>query len=149
MNIERHSSSSHMLPALNILGVISTFVSQAQLSKKVLESGWAEGFTIFERMFAISSPMMHSEDLQLQNMGIEICTKWEAEYKQAGNEQAAATMDQTMGFAKDHLRVIQRFGRFPSRNQAMGRENTPEEEKYIKEEMISVWEKSQASIGKK
>ena len=49
-------------------------------------------------------------------------------------------------FFKAHTAVIRRFGRYPSRNAAQGRTNTPEEEKYINEEMSSSWELSQAKI---
>ena len=30
-----------------------------------------------------------------------------------------------------HLRVIERFGRFPNRNEALGRESTPEELEFL------------------
>lgn len=30
-------------------------------------------------------------------------------------------------FAKDHMKVIEKFGRFPTRNKALGRVSTPEE----------------------
>ena len=35
-------------------------------------------------------------------------------------------------FAREHLDVIQRFSRFPSRNRALGRESTPEEIIFLK-----------------
>ena len=34
-------------------------------------------------------------------------------------------------YARQHLAVIERFGRFPHRNAALERENTPEEEEYL------------------
>lgn len=34
-------------------------------------------------------------------------------------------------YALRHLEVIERFGRFPHRNAALGRDNTPEEEEYL------------------
>jgi len=34
-------------------------------------------------------------------------------------------------YALRHLAVIERFGRFPHRNAALGRENTPEEQEYL------------------
>ena len=49
-------------------------------------------------------------------------------------------MDQTRDFARDcvsfgrkHVDVVERFGRFPSRNQALGRVNTMEEDEFLKE----------------
>jgi uncharacterized protein (DUF924 family) len=35
------------------------------------------------------------------------------------------------GWAKQHLEVIRRFGRFPHRNAALGRESTPEERAWL------------------
>jgi uncharacterized protein (DUF924 family) len=40
-------------------------------------------------------------------------------------------IDEVTQFAKWHVEVIQRFGRFPKRNAALGRESTPEELVYI------------------
>jgi uncharacterized protein (DUF924 family) len=38
-----------------------------------------------------------------------------------------------LGSAKNHLDIIMRFGRFPGRNAALGRESTPEEIEFLKE----------------
>jgi uncharacterized protein (DUF924 family) len=65
---------------------------------------------------------------------------------QAKDEQAAGILEMALAFSRDHMRVIQRFGRFPSRNASLGRANTAQEETYIKEEMTSVWELSQAAV---
>lgn len=37
-------------------------------------------------------------------------------------------------YAVRHYEVIERYGRFPHRNAALGRENTPEEEEYLAQE---------------
>ncbi|TGV72994.1 DUF924 family protein, partial [Mesorhizobium sp. M2D.F.Ca.ET.145.01.1.1] len=34
-------------------------------------------------------------------------------------------------YAKEHLEIIQRFGRFPHRNKMLGRETTPEEKTFL------------------
>jgi len=34
-------------------------------------------------------------------------------------------------YALNHLELIERFGRFPHRNECLGRENTAEEESYL------------------
>ena len=36
------------------------------------------------------------------------------------------------GFGKSHLTPVEKFGRYPTRNEAMGRENTPEEAEFLK-----------------
>jgi uncharacterized protein (DUF924 family) len=40
-------------------------------------------------------------------------------------------MRQGVDFARKHLDVIARFGRFPHRNAVLGRESTPEEKEYL------------------
>ena len=36
-------------------------------------------------------------------------------------------------FAKRHLAIIERFGRFPHRNKVLGRESTPEERAFLEQ----------------
>ena len=36
-----------------------------------------------------------------------------------------------MQFGELHHDIIEQFGRFPHRNQLLGRDNTPEEEEYL------------------
>ncbi|HEX6765107.1 MAG TPA: DUF924 family protein, partial [Polyangiaceae bacterium] len=38
---------------------------------------------------------------------------------------------ESVDFARKHLDVIARFGRFPHRNAVLGRESTPEEQEYL------------------
>jgi uncharacterized protein (DUF924 family) len=40
--------------------------------------------------------------------------------------------DEFFKYALKHLEVIGRFGRFPHRNAILGRDNTPDEEEYLK-----------------
>ncbi len=65
-------------------------------------------------------PFEHSEDLADQNRSVELFqTLGDAEYAR---------------FAEAHLRIIQRFGRFPHRNDILGRKSTPEETEFLKTE---------------
>ena len=68
-------------------------------------------------------PFEHAEDLACQ----EICLRL-AESLRDDPESA-----NFIGFAKAHYDVIDRFGRFPHRNAALGRETTPEEAEFLKE----------------
>jgi uncharacterized protein (DUF924 family) len=71
-----------------------------------------------ERMFAYL-PYMHSESLVVHDEAMRL-------YAGLGNEDA-------LGFEQKHREVIARFGRFPKRNQALGRQSTQEELAYIAE----------------
>lgn len=64
-------------------------------------------------------PLMHSEDAEMQALSVDKFT-------------ALGDAD-VLRFAKDHAEVISRYGRYPSRNEAMGRESTEEELQYLRE----------------
>lgn len=68
-------------------------------------------------------PLMHTEDLELQRRG-------EACYRDL-RERAPDTLTEILGehlkFASEHRAIIERFGRFPHRNRALGRESSAEE----------------------
>ena len=64
-------------------------------------------------------PFEHSENLADQEMSVKLFTPH-------GN-------DETSKAAQGHYDAIARFGRFPHRNEVLGRENTPEEEEYLKD----------------
>ena len=60
---------------------------------------------------------MHSENIDDQRRCLEL-------YLTHGPEA-------NIVFARKHLDVIARFGRFPSQNKALGRESTSEEEAFM------------------
>ncbi|MCC6560574.1 MAG: DUF924 family protein, partial [Xanthomonadales bacterium] len=41
--------------------------------------------------------------------------------------------DGYLDYARQHLEIIQRFGRFPHRNRALGRESTSEERAWLED----------------
>jgi uncharacterized protein (DUF924 family) len=72
-----------------------------------------------ERRAFVYMPFMHSESLEDQDLCIALCTERLPE----GNG--------TVEHARKHRDVIARFGRFPYRNDALGRASTPEEVEYL------------------
>lgn len=50
-----------------------------------------------------------------------------------GSEDHKFLEGSTLTSAKNHLEIIEKFGRYPSRNAVLGRRNTPEEEEWLKE----------------
>lgn len=80
-----------------------------------------------ERLFYYL-PLEHSEDLSHQEQSLQL-------YKKL-SEDLDNTQERTKGMmaeAQKHYDMIARFGRFPHRNALLGRENTAEEEAYLKE----------------
>ena len=87
-----------------------------RLTAEALAKGWDAGMTHEERIF-LYLPMMHGEDAESQRRSVEL-------YRALGEEE-------NLRFAIDHADVFARFGRFPSRNAALGRETTAEEQAYL------------------
>ncbi len=75
-------------------------------------------------------PLMHAENLELQNRCV-------AEFEQmaAGAPSPALKDVFTKGadFAGRHRDIIARFGRFPHRNEVLGRKSTAEELEFLKQ----------------
>lgn len=68
-------------------------------------------------------PFEHSENLEHQRQAVKL-------FKQIGDDPDSASC---IDYAVRHLRVIERFGRFPHRNRILGRASTPEEKLFLKE----------------
>lgn len=66
-------------------------------------------------------PFEHSESLDDQDLGASLAHTID------GRDGGA----QTLKWVEKHREVIRRFGRFPHRNRALGRESTPEEQAYV------------------
>ncbi|MBP6110996.1 MAG: DUF924 domain-containing protein [Sphingobium sp.] len=62
-------------------------------------------------------PLMHCENLGVQLFSVRC-------YSEPG-------LEFNLNFARSHADVIERFGRFPSRNAALGRISTPQEKDYL------------------
>ncbi len=62
-------------------------------------------------------PLMHSEELEHHELALKV-------FAQAG-------LENNFEFEKKHLRIIERFGRYPHRNEILGRESTAEEHSFL------------------
>jgi uncharacterized protein (DUF924 family) len=65
-------------------------------------------------------PFEHAEDLRTQDESVRL-------FETLGPALGELTVD----YAHRHRDVIRQFGRFPHRNAALGRTNTPAEEVYL------------------
>ncbi len=86
------------------------------IMRGILARGWDRSLTKTEKQFVLM-PLMHSEAIVDQRESLA----------------RFAVMDDSfvLGFARDHYRVIARFGRFPHRNAVLGRTSTPAELRAI------------------
>ena len=89
-----------------------------QLALEIVDKGFDEELTLEQRSFAYL-PFRHAEDLAMQKIGLDKTRELNA---------AGYGSDK---YAVNHLSIIERFGRFPHRNKAIGRENTEDEQAYL------------------
>ena len=78
------------------------------------------------RVFAYM-PLMHAENQALQDQCVACFEKLVADAPEALKQRLQGNLD----FARQHQTIMARFGRFPYRNAALGRANTPEEDEFL------------------
>jgi uncharacterized protein (DUF924 family) len=86
------------------------------LLQHMLGLDYDKGLDARQRQF-LYMPLQHSEDWQDQELSIEL--------------NAALGNDDVLKFAHAHKDIIDRFGRFPHRNDVLGRESTPDELAFL------------------
>ena len=88
------------------------------LATEAIARGFDGEFPAAERKF-LYMPFQHSEDSAAQERSLELFANLENE--------------QDLTYARRHKEIVDRFGRFPHRNAALGRASTPEEVEFLKE----------------
>ena len=74
-------------------------------------------------------PLEHAEDIEVQRLSVRCfdglalmaAAEWRKHY------------ESFLNYARRHLDIIERFGRFPHRNQVLGRRSTPKEIEFLKQ----------------
>ena len=97
-----------------------------ELSLRALDAGWDREMHFLERTFLIM-PLAHAENVELQQRCVVESDRNSAEapesigwFREIGPSQA-----------RKYLDVIERFGRFPHRNEMLGRASTAEELEFL------------------
>lgn len=85
-----------------------------------LDRGYDLGLSIIERNF-VYLPFSHAEDLAAQRRSVEL----RRALPEHGEKERSVTR------AVEHMEVVERFGRFPHRNDIIGRASTPEEVAFL------------------
>lgn len=93
-----------------------------ELAKKALAEGYDRKLLPLQRLF-LYLPLEHSEDLADQDRSVALLEKLSQETDDPGWHHYAVL----------HRDIIARFGRFPHRNTALGREMTEEEKSFLTE----------------
>ena len=97
-------------------------------AKETIARGLDRDARPIERVF-LYLPLEHSEDLADQREAVRL-------FDALGGEVAAAARPAFAGYldyARRHLEIIERFGRFPHRNAALGRETSAAEAEFLRQ----------------
>lgn len=87
-----------------------------------VEKQFNQSLKLIERVF-VYLPFEHSENLSHQKTSVALYEQLLKDTPQEHQSVAKGFLD----YAKDHHDIIERFGRFPHRNQILGRDSTAEE----------------------
>lgn len=93
-----------------------------EVADAVVERGLDRLAGLHQRAF-LYLPFEHDEDLTAQDRAVALFTALAGDVPDAQADAARFYLR----FALEHRNVIRRFGRFPGRNAALGRSDTPEE----------------------
>lgn len=80
-------------------------------------------------------PFMHEESVSGQDTCMEVTNAIKSELNIVKSKEKIPMIEafnKSLEFAKDHKKIIEQFGRFPHRNECLGRDSTDEEKEYLK-----------------
>ena len=100
-------------------GTAESFSSEQQsrdVARHAIENKFDTGLAARQKSF-LYMPFMHSENLDDQSLSLQL-------FDQPG-------LEENLRFARHHYGIVERFGRFPHRNEILGRQNTEAEVEYL------------------
>ena len=115
-------------------GTPNAYSGDAKAIKFALEAVYKDiqyHLMFIERVF-LYMPLMHAENLDVQKKSIELFDDLVTQAK-VSCPHNAYLYENNLKYAIIHHDDIEKYGRFPYRNEVLGRENTPEEEKFLAE----------------
>jgi len=108
--------------------------SQDKMSLQICTEGIGKGFDNelhpVKRIF-FYMPLMHSECIDMQEKSLKCYSGLANEFTEPGS--VAKTVSNSYAYALRHYEIIKRFGRYPHRNEILGRESTQEEIEFLRE----------------
>lgn len=92
-------------------------------ARQLVDTGADRALPPLQRAF-VYMPFEHAEDAYMQERAVELFGMLAAEHP---------GFDEMLDYAHRHRGVIARFGRFPHRNEILGRASTPEEADFLRQ----------------
>jgi uncharacterized protein (DUF924 family) len=96
------------------------------LALEAIDAGEDASLLPLERAF-LYMPLVHAEDRAAQARAVALFEKLAADAPPSLTEYLRSSL----GYARAHRDIVERFGRFPHRNAVLGRATTPEEAEFL------------------
>ena len=112
-------------------GTARAFAHDSQalgLALSGMQSAADGALDVVERMF-FYMPLQHAESREVQDESVAAYRRLLTEAPQ----ELRGAFESALQWAQWHRALIEQFGRFPHRNRALGRGNTPDEEAWLRE----------------
>ena len=100
-----------------------------ELTRSCIDRGADERLRLIERSF-LYLPLQHSERLEDHDLALELHESLIRRARGAGLG-IASFLEAELDAELEHIDLLRRFGRYPGRNAALGRESTPAELAYL------------------
>ena len=97
-----------------------------RVTQRALAAGHLARLSVAESIFLLM-PFQHVEDVALQREGLT----WFDRLNDSASPEWRAFAGHSARSMRKHLEIVERFGRFPHRNVALGRTSTPAEREYL------------------
>jgi uncharacterized protein (DUF924 family) len=94
----------------------STEAQSIEVARSAVDRGLDRDLPPRQKSF-LYKPFMHSENLQDQILALQL-------FDQPG-------LEDNLRFSKHHYGIVEQFGRFPHRNEILGRQSSPAEIEYL------------------
>jgi uncharacterized protein (DUF924 family) len=98
----------------------ATDTQARSVATHILAFGFDRSYPTDDHRVFCYLPFEHSEDIEDQQLSLQLLSE-------------RTTDDGAIEYARRHLEIIARFGRFPHRNAVLGRTSTPAELEFLKE----------------
>ena len=92
-------------------------------ARRLVDTG-AERTLLPQQRGFVYLPFEHAEDLAMQRQSVDLFARLAA---------AQPGFESSLDYARRHCVIIERYGRFPHRNQILGRASTPEELAFLRQ----------------
>ncbi|MBL8742834.1 MAG: DUF924 domain-containing protein, partial [Myxococcales bacterium] len=99
------------------------------VTERGLASGLDKKLSLLER-YVFAMPLMHAEDREVQQKSLRTFAELVRDATATPIETLAVA---ALDYAERHAKIVERFGRYPHRNNLLGRASSEEEIAFLKE----------------